>query len=255
MKQHPQNQLLYLKRVDSTNRELWRMLDSDNNLPEGLCIWAGLQTAGRGQGNNTWHSSANNNLSLSILLKPHFLPPRKQFMLNKSIALAIRATLEELTDGLVFAIKWPNDIYCQNKKIAGTLMENRIQGNLFETSIAGIGININQTGFPGSIPNPVSLKMLTGVSYDLELCLDSLLKKTHHYYNLLRDDQEVTINEEYLNNLLGYQEYRLFSQNNNEFRAMIAGVNEYGKIILKDENEMPREYGVGEIVFVLNDQA
>jgi BirA family transcriptional regulator, biotin operon repressor / biotin---[acetyl-CoA-carboxylase] ligase len=255
MKLPPQNQPLYLKQTDSTNRELWRMLDSGNDLTEGFCISAGLQTAGRGQGNSIWQSEANNNLILSILLKPHFLPPGKQFMLNKSVALAIRATLEELTDGLVFAIKWPNDIYCLNKKIAGTLIENRIQGNLFEISIAGIGININQTSFPKNIPNPGSLKMLTGVSYDLENCLGTLLKIIYQYYNLLRDDKEDTINAEYLNNMLGYQEYKLYSHDKNEFRAMITGVNEYGKLILKDENEMLREYGVKEVVFVLNDQA
>lgn len=246
---------IYLTQTDSTNRELWRMLDAGQELQEGFSIWAGVQTAGKGQGNASWHGEANKNLSLSLLLKPHFLPPGKQFALNKCIALAIRATLAELSSGPAFSIKWPNDIYCKDKKVAGTLIENRIQGHLFETSIAGIGININQTDFPASIPNPGSLKMLTGKSHDLKNCLEALLEKIHQYYDTLKNGKESILNQEYLENLLGYQQQLLFQKEDIIFRAMITGVSEYGKLILKDGQGRLSEYGMKEVVFVLNDQA
>ncbi len=249
------NTPIYLKQTDSTNRELWRMLDAGGALPEGFSIFAGLQTAGKGQGSASWHGEANKNLSLSLLLKPHFLPPGKQFILNKCIALSIPAALEELSNGHIFSIKWPNDIYSKDKKIAGTLIENRIQGHLFEICIAGIGININQCDFPASIPNPISLKMLTGKSHELEHCLQVLLEKIYHYYSLLRKGEEGIINQQYLEKLLGYRQRLLFRKEDTIFRAMITGVNEYGKLILKDEQGKLSEYGMKEVAFVLNDQA
>lgn len=249
------NTPIYLKQTDSTNRELWRMLDADETLQEGFSIWAGLQTAGKGQGCASWHGEANKNLSLSLLLKPHFLPPGKLFLLNKCIALAIRATLEELSNRHKFTIKWPNDIYNNDKKIAGILIENRIQGHLFETCIAGIGVNINQCDFPASIPNPGSLKMLTGKSHELENCLQALLVNIHQYYGLLRNGEESTINQQYLENLLGYRQHLLFRKEETTFRAMITGISEYGKLILEDGQGKLSEYGMKEVAFVLNDQA
>ncbi len=249
------NTPIFLEQTDSTNRELWRMLDAGAALPEGFSIYAGLQTAGKGQGSASWHGEANKNLSLSMLLKPNFLPPGKQFILNKCIALAIRASLEELSNGHVFKIKWPNDIYFNNKKIAGTLIENRIQGHLFEICIAGIGININQCDFPASIPNPVSLRMLTGKSHELENCLQALLGNIHHYYSLLRKGEEGNINQQYLEKLLGYRQLLLFRKEDTIFRAIIIGVNEYGKLILEDGQGKLSEYGMKEVAFVLNDQA
>ncbi len=246
---------LFMEQTDSTNRQLWRMLDEGQHFEEGFAIWAGFQTAGKGLGNTAWHGEANKNLSLSLLLKPHFLPPGKQFTLNKCIALAIHKTLIELCTGHTFTIKWPNDIYFDDKKIAGTLIENRILGHLFETCIVGVGININQTVFPADIPNPGSLKMITGKNLDLNICLQALLENIHQHYELLINGQEDFINQSYLENLLGYRQQLSFRKGETIFRAMIVGVNEYGKLILKNDHGRINEYGMKEVVFLQEDQA
>lgn len=250
-----QSTRLFLEQTDSTNRQLWRMLDEGQHLEEGFVIWAGLQTAGKGLGNTSWHGEAGKNLSLSLLLKPRFLPPGKQFSLNKCIALGICTTLRQLSNRHAFSIKWPNDIYCEDKKISGTLIENRIQGHLFETCIAGIGININQTRFPADIPNPGSLKMLTGKTHDLEKCLQALLKNIHEHYKLLKNGQESIINQKYLENLMGYQQQLSFQEEDTIFRAKVVGVSEYGKLILENDQGELKEYGMKEVVFLQNAQA
>lgn len=246
---------VFLDEIDSTNRELWRLVEANPLLPEGFVLWTTMQTAGRGQGDTSWHSAANKNLCMSILLRPEFLPPGKQFLLNKCIALALKESLVDICPGFKFIIKWPNDIYCQDKKIAGTLIENRIQGRLLELSVIGIGININQTEFPAEIPNPGSLKMLTGNDLPIDKCLSTLRDQIDSYYHLLKNNQEHSLNISYLDNLLGYREYRHYRHGSETMHAMITGVNEYGKLILCDKHGRYHEFGMKEIAFIPNDQA
>lgn len=246
---------LHLDETDSTNRELWSMIDSNPQLPEGFVLWTTRQTAGRGQGSTTWHSEANKNLCMSVLLRPEFLPPGKQFLLNKCIALALTMALDKLCQGFEFKIKWPNDIYCQDKKIAGTLIENRIQGHLLELSVIGIGINVNQTKFPKEIPNPGSLKMLTGNDFQVYSCLSPVIESIGFYFHQLTNKHENSIHNNYLDKLLGYQEYRHYRHGGKTIHAMITGVNKYGKLILQDKQGRYHEFGLKEIAFIPKDHA
>ncbi len=241
----------YIEQIDSTNRELWRMLDAGHDIPEGFALWAGRQTAGRGLGENSWSSEPYKNLTFSILLKPRFLPPNKQFMLNKAIALAIFTSLSETCKSIVFHIKWPNDIYCGNKKIAGTLIENRIMGNSYELCVAGIGININQLRFHDNLPNATSLTLLTGSEFDIKKMLNSVAEHILHYYSLLRNKHISIINEKYLQHLLGYSNWMQFTRCNETFYAMIQGVNDHGKLILENESGTIIECAMKEIEFLL----
>lgn len=242
---------LYLEQTDSTNRELWRMLDAGQELPEGFALWAGNQTAGRGLGNTSWYSEPHKNLTFSVVLKPHFLPPNKQFLLNKSIAVAIMTTLSETCNRNDFLIKWPNDIYCTNKKIAGTLIENRIMGNTFELCVAGIGININQHKFYDDIPNPTSLALLTARNFDIKNLLERLLEQILYNYLLIKNKHENLINEAYLKHLLGFGKWMHFTRRKKPLYAMITGVNDYGQLILKNENGDLKEFAMKEIEFLL----
>ena len=156
---------MYIKTTNSTNSLMKEML-AKGEWPEGeRFLYTGYQTAGRGQTGNSWESEADKNLLCSILL-----PPRQNlFELNVAVSVAvhrmINCQLSIVNSQLT--IKWPNDIYWQNKKVAGILVENAIIGSEVKYSIAGIGLNVNQTTFVSNAPNPVSLKQITGKDYDI----------------------------------------------------------------------------------------
>lgn len=168
--------------LDSTNSEIRRRSASLDNLST---IAALRQTAGRGRGSHTWHSADGENLTFSILLKfsapdslpgPDRLPPllaRDQELITDISTLAVLSFLK--SEGVTGRIKWPNDVWIGDRKICGILVENVLRGNYLDYSIVGIGLNLNQTEFSPDLPNPVSLKLVTGKSYDLKETLERFL--------------------------------------------------------------------------------
>ena len=140
--------------VSSTNTYLKELLTAGVELPELTLVDADFQTGGRGQQQNVWESEADKNLLFSLLCHPTFLPATNQFVLSQAIAVAVQRTLSEYTDGIT--IKWPNDIYWNDRKICGTLIECNLMGSTIKDCIIGTGINVNQTEFRSDAPNPVS---------------------------------------------------------------------------------------------------
>ena len=137
----------------------------------GTVVVTDCQTAGRGQRGISWEAEPGKNLSFSIVLRPKALPPRRQYELSMVMALALHDVLERYIPGHAVCVKWPNDIYVDNGKISGTIIECSLGSSGIERAIVGIGININQTVFVSDAPNPVSVKMFTGHDYDLEALL------------------------------------------------------------------------------------
>ena len=159
---------MYIKRTDSTNTLLREMVAKGEWPKEEHFLRADYQTAGRGQTGNGWESEEGKNLLCSILL-----PPRQNlFELNMVVAVAVQRLL-----GDKFTIKWPNDIYYGDQKVAGILVENALLGNELKYSIAGIGLNVNQTEWHSDAPNPVSLKQITGKTYDLDVLMEQLYEQ------------------------------------------------------------------------------
>lgn len=249
IEQHP-NGHIYLHRTDSTNKEIWRMIDAGGEPIEFTVVQAGYQSAGRGLGSTVWDSEAGKNLLFSILLKPRFLMPSGQFILNKCIALAIRDALASVCPTLRFTIKWPNDILAGDGKIAGTLIENRITGKQIEYSVAGIGININQQAFPPDIPNPVSLQMLTGKTIDPVLCMHAVVRELKARYERLRSGHTVQTGKDYLAHLLGYQEERRFLTGNKVISGTITGVDAFGRLQLDATDGEKYTFDMKEIRFL-----
>lgn len=171
------NNIIWLKSTDSTNNELRRRLDKADNL---TIIAAETQSAGRGQGDHVWHSAPGQNLTFSILLRHHSLKASDALAVTSIMALGIRDYLH--TKGIEPWIKWPNDIWVGEKKICGILVENTISAGLIDFSIVGVGLDLNQTNWPSELPNPVSLKDLTGQNYDsqeeLQLLSDAIGKRS-----------------------------------------------------------------------------
>ena len=153
--------IIWLKSTDSTNNELRRRLDQSGDL---TIIAAETQSAGRGQGEHTWHSAPGMNLTFSILLRHRCLKASDALAVTSIMALGIRDYLQ--AKGVNPWIKWPNDIWVGEKKICGILVENTIHTGMIEFSIVGVGLDLNQTDWPSDLPNPVSLKDLTGKEYD-----------------------------------------------------------------------------------------
>ncbi len=143
--------------LDSTNACAGRLLSQIRPKP-GTIIIAGFQTSGRGQINKGWHSAPGLNLCLSCIIYPD-IRPQDQFQISAAVSLAVRDTVLALITHRNVTIKWPNDIYVNDKKIAGILIQNSIQGNKITNCVAGIGLNVNETEFPVELPNPTSLKL------------------------------------------------------------------------------------------------
>lgn len=143
--------------------------------PHGLTIATHCQTAGRGQRGNSWEAEPGKNLTFSILLRPTAIEASRQFELSMIVALAVADTVaEELGNGATVDVKWPNDIYVDNRKICGMLIENSLNGRNISSSIAGIGLNVNQLEFRSDAPNPVSLVQLDGRQRALAPLLERL---------------------------------------------------------------------------------
>ncbi|MDO5443085.1 MAG: biotin--[acetyl-CoA-carboxylase] ligase [Bacteroidia bacterium] len=156
-----ESSIIWLKSTDSTNNELRRRMDQSGDL---TIVAAEMQSAGRGQGEHTWHSAPGQNLTFSILLRHRCLKGSDALAVTSIMALGIRDYLR--TKGIEPWIKWPNDIWVGEKKICGILVENTIRAGMIDFSIVGVGLDLNQTDWPSELPNPVSLKELTGQDYD-----------------------------------------------------------------------------------------
>ncbi len=240
---------LALSEVDSTNLYAWRLLD-EGKAKEGAVIKTALQSKGRGMGETTWESEAGLNLTFSVILKPDFLEPARQFLLTKAISLAICEAVKSITGLQRVYVKWPNDIYIENRKVAGILIETRIMGNRFEWAVAGIGLNVNQETFSRDIPNPVSLALATGHYHDLEKCLKKLCQSIENKYTLLQNNGASQLDEEYLNALYGFGQTIPFESKGKIFDAIIEGVTPYGKLVLTDSRGKQKEYDLKEVRFL-----
>lgn len=160
-----------LKSIDSTNNYALDMAKMQNlterqvDKLHGTSVFAHEQHQGKGQRGKSWTSAPGENVQTSLIIAPAPLKLHQQFVLSAMIALIVREVMSQKS-GEEFTIKWPNDIYFQDRKAGGILIENIVSGTDWRWAIAGIGLNINQTEFDPHLPNPVSLKEITGKSYD-----------------------------------------------------------------------------------------
>lgn len=169
----------WLDSCASTNSVLAGRADA----PAGLVIATREQTAGRGQRGNTWEAEPGANLTFSLLLRPAAIPAARQFELSMIVSLAIvdtvDAVLEDAGCPLRAEIKWPNDIYVADRKIAGILIECALSGSVISHAIAGIGLNVDQTRFESDAPHPVSVAQITGSTggHDLKAIAETIAHK------------------------------------------------------------------------------
>jgi len=188
----------FVETTVSTNLLLNEIVEAKNNrgdhLPDFFCVTTNYQTSGKGQGNKEWVSAKGENILASFYFKPAILPPQ-QIYFNCFFALTIRKVLSQYVDDVM--IKKPNDIYVKDKKIAGILIAHHIQGDELKYSVAGVGININQTQFDASLPNPTSLKLLIHKNLSREKILEEIVYFGKDYYNKLQNGALMDLENEY----------------------------------------------------------
>lgn len=217
---------------------------------EGDIILAQCQTAGRGQRGHTWESREGENLTLSLLLEPLFLPPSEQFLISECVALGVCDALMHY--GIEAQIKWTNDIYVGDEKLAGILIEHKLQGSALARTVAGIGLNVNQKAFSGDLPNPISMAQATGREFDREEVLQTVATSLMARYEQLREGGAKELQADYHQRLyrLG-QEHCYALPDGSRFRGIIRGVEPTGALRIENERGELLSFLFKEVEFVI----
>lgn len=241
--------LVHFDRVISTNTVLSEMLSNSKPLAEGAVIMADEQSQGRGQQGTFWESSPKQNITLSLLYRPEFLHLEQQFYLSIAISLGICAFLEEQLQ-TELKVKWPNDIYVGNEKIAGILIENTLMNTHLKTSIIGMGINVNQTQFQSTAKNPCSMKGISKVHYEIHSLLPSLFEHLEIHYLMLKAKKFEYLKEQYLTKLYKYQEDSNYLISGKPQWAKIVGIEPSGRLQVLVDKQV-KSFDTKEIEFLL----
>lgn len=240
--------LFKLESVDSTNSFALELIPKIDPI-EGAVVWAIEQNRGKGRNNNKWESQSGKNLTFSVILYPDFLEADQQFYISKAISLGVFDYICQYSDSV--KIKWPNDIYINDKKIAGILIELSISGNKIHNCVAGIGLNVNQTIFKKNIPNPTSLKLLLKSDLDLNESLEKLCGYIEKRYLEIANLNFEKINRDYKSNLFRLNEFHCYEYNNDIFEAKITDVDQFGNIFIERKDGSSRYYNISELNFVI----
>ena len=227
--------------------------NDDAKRPEyrhGDIVWAERQTAGRGQRGHSWTSPEGENLTFTLVLEPVFLPVGEQFLLSEAVTLALTDTFAAF--GIDARIKWTNDIYVGDKKLVGILIEHSYSGPTLARTIAGIGINVNQTQFDPALPNPVSMAAATGRRFDRREVLETFRERLEARYAQLEEGAAEALQRDYRERMYGLGEQRTFRHpDGTPFEAVIEGVRPSGELLLRHVGGPLREYLFKEVEFVV----
>lgn len=236
--------IIKLNAIDSTNSFL-RQLSGKNVIDDYTVVTAKYQTHGRGQMGAIWNSEKGKNLMFSVFRRTNDITMEKQFYISIATSLAIVKSLQSFNIPKL-NLKWPNDILAENKKICGILIENVIKKDNLEATIIGIGLNVNQINF--NTPNAASLKELTGIIYNLDEILKSILANLKLYFKTLDAGAYDILKVEYESYLFRLEKPSTFkSRSGDIFPGFIEGVDDTGKLIIRLEDDIRKAYDLKEI--------
>lgn len=230
-----------------------------STVPEGhfLVVTADEQTAGRGQRGTTWESDYGQNLTFNIGWRPDSSMPwpaaNEQFLISEVTALAVLRTIEHALIGTTHtvAIKWPNDIYVGDRKICGMLLEHGLEGKRIASSIAGIGINVNQRTFHSDAPNPVSLYQLLGHETDREVLLADFLRHFHAGIRLLQEGRYDEIERDLAAHLYRRTGWHRYRDAEGEFMGQFVSIARNGLLTLRKQDGTLHEYAFKEVAYIV----
>lgn len=221
---------------------------AENLLYDGAVIHSVEQTKGRGQRGNQWITKAGKNLTFTVFAKPNFLSAGQQFELNRIVSISIAEILEELLFINEVSIKWPNDIYIGDEKIAGILIENTLSGAAINKSIIGIGLNVNQNeGFPS---RATSMAMCSGKVFDILYVLEQLVSRLEKYYFLLKSNKTTEIYKNYAKRLYKKGISADYKDKEGTFKGIIQDVDKDGTLLIYDVQGYSKKYQFKEVQFL-----
>ena len=238
----------HFPQLDSTNAYLQRQ-QSECDIRNWV-VSTDEQTAGKGMGSNGWESEVGKNLTFSLALNVSFLSAERQFLLSEAVALGLIQVLGNLLPNEKLHIKWPNDIFYDGHKLAGILINSTIKANRMEVSIIGIGLNVNQMQFQDWPTHPISLKMITGKTYDLQPLLEQIVESILIKVEQLKSDPTI-IEQHYLQRLFRYQTWAEYEVDGKVLRLFMSGIDAFGRLMLVDEAGNPYCFDIKEIRFLL----
>jgi len=239
--------IVHLDSVDSTNNYAAKALLT-KSLKEGTVFAAACQQSGRGQAGSLWESETGMNLTFSIVLYPTQIVLSDQFAISMAVSLGVADFLTQFVGGV--SIKWPNDIYVNDKKIAGILIETAISNGKFSQAIIGIGLNVNQEVFRSDAPNPVSLRNLTGKSYELSEMMARLCACLDGRYLSLTRYEHLRLKQDYMKHLYRMGVWANYRDEKSEFEGKITGVESDGKLSVEARDGLLRGFYFKEVVFL-----
>jgi BirA family biotin operon repressor/biotin-[acetyl-CoA-carboxylase] ligase len=233
-----------LPSVDSTN--IYAMQQAHARLATpGTVYFAHEQTRGKGQRSKSWQSEKGKNLIMSAVVRPPVSQIDQLFVLSAATAVACCEFLKSFA-GDETAIKWPNDIYWNDRKAGGILIENIILGHTWEYAIIGIGMNINQTAFDQSLPNPVSLKQITGKNFNIIEMAKALCEHLNLQVSKIDNAENNEIMENY--NALLYKLGRQIQldRSGEKITGELSGVNINGELLIKGNKNESIAFGTAQ---------
>ncbi len=233
--------------VDSTN--IYAMDHLQANLAaHGSVFFAHSQTAGKGQHGKQWVTEPGANIAMSVILDCSFLSLGQQFALSVMVSLACFDLFSAYAGEETF-IKWPNDIYWRDRKAGGILIETQVRGNIWQAAVAGMGINLNQTRFPKTVLNPVSLKQITGKDFNTVTLAHELCQYLQHRYEQLQKGGEAAMLVAYNTHLYKNGEQVKLKKGPVVFSGIVSGVSANGELMVK--GALDESFRFGEIEWVL----
>ena len=235
-----------LDEINSTNDWLMTRI-SNQKFHEGTVAFASVQTNGKGQRGSQWFSQPYKSLTFSVLFKPSFLSPIHAFDLSICVALGLSDSLNKLRSG--FKIKWPNDIYFEDKKIAGVLIENQMNRSVYQNAVVGIGLNVNQLHFD-ELSNAISLKQIIGLEFPIEKVMEHICESLEARYLMLRSGHFKDLKKAYMSNLYGLNQLQSFMVDNKILNGKIIDVLRNGFLQIELMDGKIRDYDIKEIKFL-----
>ena len=232
--------------VDSTNNYAMAQIHAGLAM-HGMAFFANGQTSGKGQRFKSWHSQPGENILMSVIIVPPVAFARLPFLFNACVSLACKQFLENIIEENV-KIKWPNDLFIRDRKAGGILIENSFRGKSWNWAVIGIGINVNQIGFPEMNRVPISLKQITEKTYNPEQLARHLRKHIVNYFNELKDLNTEEIMKSYNEALYLSGKTVRMKQNDELFDTAIVKVSSEGQLITQDE--VDRKFNFGEVEWV-----
>jgi len=237
--------IIHLENVDSTNNYIANLLLKEE-INSGTVILADEQTQGRGQRGSVWSSNSGENMLFSLFLSTEILSVNDQFLLSQFVSVSLIQMLRNI--GLNAEVKWPNDIYINNKKVAGILIENQLSGSTLKSSIIGVGLNVNQKLFENI--SATSLYNELGEFISIQSVLFSFIFELNKNWDLILSNKKDQILEMYISNLYQKDKVCSYKDDKGVFDAVIEGVTQKGNLILISSEREKKYYDLKEVSFM-----